>query len=54
MNEIYSEVISKLNLSEQIMDFQHSEKSSQTEIQYRLCWARTYLKIYGITRSPEM
>ena len=41
INEIYLEVISILNLSDKIIDFQHSEKSSQTEIQYRLCWART-------------
>lgn len=48
INEIYAEVIKHLNLSDEIIDFQHSEKSSQTEIQYRLAWARTYLKNYGV------
>lgn len=48
INEIYSEVINNMHLSEVIIDFPHSDKSSQTEIQYRLAWARTYLKIYGI------
>lgn len=48
INEIYAEVIKRLDLSDEIIDFQHSEKSSQTEIQYRLAWARTYLKNYGV------
>lgn len=48
INEIYAEVIKHLDLSDEIIDFPHSEKSSQTEIQYRLAWARTYLKYYGV------
>lgn len=48
VNEIYAEVIKHLDLPDRIIDFQHSEKSSQTEIQYRLAWARTYLKNYGV------
>lgn len=53
INEIYSEVINNLQLPEKIIDFQHSDKSSQTEIQYRLAWARTYLKIYGIIEKTQ-
>lgn len=53
INEIYSEVIKSTKLSERIVDFQHSDKSSQTEIQYRLGWARTYLKIYGIIEKTQ-
>ncbi len=53
INEIYSEVIKNMQLSEKIIDFQHSDKSSQTEIQYRLAWARTYLKIYGIIEKTQ-
>jgi len=48
VDEIYNEVLKEINLSDEIIDFQHSEKSSQNEIQYRLAWARTYLKNYGI------
>lgn len=48
VDEIYNEVIKTVNLSDEMIDFQHSEKSSQSEIQYRLAWARTYLKNYGI------
>jgi len=53
INEIYSEVLKNMQLSEKIIDFQHSDKSSQTEIQYRLAWARTYLKIYGIIEKTQ-
>ena len=42
-----------MHLSEVIIDFPHSDKSSQTEIQYRLAWARTYLKIYGIIEKTQ-
>lgn len=48
VDEIYNEVLKVLSLPDEIIDFQHSEKSSQSELQYRLAWARTYLKNYGI------
>lgn len=52
IDEIYNEVLKCLkeqnNLSDEIIDFQHSEKTCQSELQYRLAWARTYLKKYGI------
>ena len=44
INEIYSEVINNMHLSEVIIDFPHSDKSSQTEIQYRLAWQEPILK----------
>lgn len=53
INEIYTEVIKKLDLSDNVIDFQHSDKSSQTEIQYRLAWARTYLKMYGVIEKTQ-
>lgn len=48
VDEIYNEVLKIISLPNEIIDFQHSEKSSQSELQYRLAWARTYLKNYGI------
>ena len=48
VNEIYTEIRKIVELPDSIFEFPHSEKSSQTEIQYRLAWARTYLKKYGI------
>lgn len=53
INEIYVEVINNLNLSDKVIECQHSDKSSQTEIQYRLAWARTYLKLYGIIEKTQ-
>jgi restriction system protein len=31
----------------------HSDKSSDTELAYRLAWARTYLKKYGLVTNSE-
>ena len=53
INEIYVEVIKNLNLPDAVIEFPHSDKSSLTEIQYRLAWARTYLKIYGIIEKTQ-
>ena len=48
IEEIYNGVLAHLKLPERIIEYLHSKNSSQSEIQYRLAWARTYLKIYGI------
>lgn len=53
IDEIYNEVLKILSLPDEIVDFQHSEKSSQSELQYRLAWARTYLKNYGIIENSS-
>ena len=46
-------MIKNLNLPDAVIEFPHSDKSSLTEIQYRLAWARTYLKIYGIIEKTQ-
>ncbi len=49
VDEIYEKVVEKLDLPEEILDILHNpEKSNQTKVEYRLAWARTYLKKYGI------
>lgn len=49
VNEIYEKVVEKLDLPEEILDILvNPEKSNQTKVEYRLAWARTYLKKYGI------
>ncbi|MCL2081723.1 MAG: restriction endonuclease [Oscillospiraceae bacterium] len=45
-DEIYDEVIKLLNLPDSAIDVPHGE-GSQSELEYRLAWARTYLKKYG-------
>ena len=49
IEEIASEVIKQLSLPESITSQMHDPtKSSQTEVEYRLAWSRTYLKKYGL------
>jgi restriction system protein len=54
IDEIYERVIKKLQLSEEIVSVLHDpEASNQTEIHYRLAWARTYLKKYGVVTNSS-
>lgn len=55
IEEIATEVIKQLSLPESITSKMHDPaKSSQTEVEYRLAWSRTYLKKYGlITNSAR-
>lgn len=49
IDEISAKVIEGLDLPEEVLAIPHNpEKSSLTEIEYQLAWARTYLKKYGI------
>lgn len=47
-SEIYEQVIKDLNLSDEIIDESHLGNTNQTELEYQLAWARTYMKNYGI------
>lgn len=52
--EIFQKVSELSGLPEEILNIPHnSEKSSQTEIEYRLAWARSYLKKYGILENSN-
>ena len=52
--EIYQRVAENLQLPENILAVAHDpETSNQTEVQYRLAWARTYLKKFGFLESPQ-
>src|SRR5437764_7089148 len=49
IDEIYERVIRNLKLSEDVLSVLHDpEASNQTEVYYRLAWARTYLKKFGV------
>ena len=49
IGEISEQVVSDLDLRDDVVEVLHNpEKSSQTEIEYRLAWSRTYLKKYGV------
>ena len=54
IEEISSRVSESLDLPEHVLSMPHDpEKGSQTELDYRLAWARTYLKRYGILDNSE-
>ena len=51
-NEITHQVIKKLELSNQAAEQPHKD-STKTELEYRLAWARTYLKQYGVIENSS-
>jgi len=52
IEEIYDKVIELEQLPEDVLSQPHDpEKSTQTEVAYRLAWARTYLKKYGFLEN---
>jgi restriction system protein len=54
IDEIYERVIQNLKLSEGILSVLHDpEASNQTEVYYRLAWARTYLKKFGVLTNSK-
>lgn len=54
IDEIYEKVLELENISEDISSVPHNpEKSNQTEVAYRLAWARTYLKKYGFLENSS-
>jgi restriction system protein len=54
IEEMYEKTIEHLALSEAILSIPHDpERSNQTEIQYRLAWARTYLRKYGLLENSS-
>src|SRR4051794_40559821 len=49
IDEIAERVITILQVPEDLASHLHNpENSNETELEYRLAWARTYLKNYGI------
>lgn len=54
IDEIYQAVIERFPLtSEQLEKLHNPERGGQTEIEYRLGWARTYLKQYGLIENSQ-
>ncbi len=52
--EIYAQVLQNLKLPEDVSSALHdAEASNVTEVQYRLAWARSYLKKYGVVTNSS-
>ena len=54
VEEIYDKVVELEKFPEDVLSQAHDpEKSNQTEVGYRLAWARTYLKKYGLLENSS-
>jgi len=54
VDEIYEKVLQLENINEEISSIPHNpDKSNQTEVAYKLAWARTYLKKYGFLENSS-
>src|SRR6185295_12147793 len=54
IEEINNKVIEIAGLSDEQLEILHDpDKGSQTEIEYRLAWARTYLKKYEVLENSS-
>ncbi|MBD1865942.1 restriction endonuclease [Cyanobacteria bacterium FACHB-471] len=50
--EIYEKVAQLLNLPDEVLEILHGN-TSQSEVEYRLAWSRTYLKKYGLLQNSS-
>ncbi|MDJ0578416.1 restriction endonuclease [Crocosphaera sp.] len=50
--EIYEQVVQLLNIPDDILEISHGN-TSQSEVEYRLAWSRTYLKQYGLLENSS-
>jgi restriction system protein len=48
--EIYEKVVQLLNVPDKVLEILHGS-TSQSEVEYRLAWSRTYLKKYGLLQN---
>jgi restriction system protein len=48
INELLEQIIEELHLPQGVIEQPHPGRSNQTELAYRLAWARTYLKKYDL------
>ena len=54
IEEIFHRVADIMDLSQEQLEVLHDpEKGSQTEVEYRLAWTRTYLKKYGLLENSS-
>jgi restriction system protein len=54
IEEIYDKVVELERLPDDVITLPHDpEKSNQTQVGYRLAWARTYLKKYGLLENSS-
>ena len=50
IEEIYDKVVEVLGIPDEVLEIPHNG-TSQSEVEYRLGWSRTYLKKYGLLQN---
>ncbi len=54
IEELYNKVVEIMGLSENQLEIIHDpDRSSHTEVEYRLAWTRSYLKKYGLLENSS-
>ncbi len=54
IEELYNQVAEIMNLSDEQLEIIHNpEQGSQTKVEYRLGWTRSYLKKYGLLENSS-
>lgn len=53
IQEIYDKVVELEQLPESVLARPHNENSDQSEVAYRLAWARSYLKKFGLLENSQ-
>ena len=52
-DEILSQIIEDLHLTDDVVDIPHKGHESMTELSYQAAWARTYLRSYGVIENAS-
>jgi len=50
-DEILNQIITDLNIPDEVADIQHKGRTNKSELSYQADWARTYLRIYGVIEN---
>ncbi len=50
-DEILDQIITALEIPDEVADIQHKGRTNKSELSYQADWARTYLRIYGIIEN---
>jgi restriction system protein len=53
IEEINEKVYEVAGYDEEVLEIPHDENGVQTKVEYRLAWARTYLKKYGLIENSS-
>ena len=54
IEELYNKVVELLGFTDEQLEIIHDpDRGSQTEIEYRLAWTRSYLKKYGLLENSS-